>query len=118
MLKAIHAQEDKAAANEKAKAVEAKLRKMKLKKAADIVHNGIAETLTYMDYPTEHWIANVKHFFTPLGKEFFLYTVSTFLHCSVTRFLHRKVRSFLHCLVRSFLLLCQVADEAGRYFVN
>ena len=25
--------------------------------------------------------ANVKHFFTPLGKEFFLYTVSTFLHC-------------------------------------
>ena len=62
--------------------------------------------------------ANVKHFFTPLGKEFFLYTVSTFLHCSVTRFLHRKVRSFLHCLVRSFLLLCQVADEAGRYFVN
>ena len=33
--------------------------------------------------------ANVKHFFTPLGKEFFLYTVSTFLHCSVMRFLHR-----------------------------
>ena len=35
------------------------------------------------------WGANVKHFFTPLGKEFFLYTVSTFLHCSVMRFLHR-----------------------------
>ena len=27
-------------------------------------------------------------------------------------------RSFLHCLVRSFLLLSQVADEAGRFFVN
>ena len=56
MLKAIHAQEDKSAAIEKAKAVEAKLRKMKLSKAADIVHNGIAETLTYMDFPTEHWM--------------------------------------------------------------
>ena len=56
MLKAIHAQEDKAAAIEKAKAVEAKLRKMRLSKAADIVHSGIAETLTYMDYPTEHWM--------------------------------------------------------------
>ena len=55
MLKAINAQEDKAAVNEKAKAVEAKLRKMKIKKAADIVHNGIAEILT-MDYPTEHWM--------------------------------------------------------------
>jgi len=56
MLKAIHAQEDKTAAIEKAKAVEAKLRKMRLSKAADIVHNGIAETLTYMDFPTEHWM--------------------------------------------------------------
>jgi len=56
MLKAIHAQEDKSAAIEKANAVEAKLRKMKLSKAADIVHKGIAETLTYMDFPTEHWM--------------------------------------------------------------
>ena len=56
MLKAIHAQEDKSVAIEKAKAVEAKLRKMKLSKAADIVHNGIAETLTHMDFPTEHWM--------------------------------------------------------------
>jgi transposase-like protein len=55
MLKAIHAQEDKAAAVEKAKAVEAKLRKMKLTKAADTVANGVKETLTYMDFPAEHW---------------------------------------------------------------
>ena len=56
MLKAIHAQEDKSAAIEKANAVESKLRKLKLSKAADIVHKGIAETLTYMEFPTEHWM--------------------------------------------------------------
>ena len=56
MLKAIHAQEDKAAALEKARAVEEKLREMKLSRAADIVHNGIHETLTYMNFPEEHWI--------------------------------------------------------------
>ena len=56
MLKAIHAQEDKAAALEKAKAVEAKLRGMKLFKAADKVHDSIRETLTYMSFPEEHWM--------------------------------------------------------------
>ena len=55
MLKAIHAQEDKAAALEKAKAVEAKLRCLKLTKAAETVANGVKETLTYMDFPAEHW---------------------------------------------------------------
>jgi len=55
MLKAIHAQEDKAAAREKAKAVAARLREMKLKKAAEKLENGIEETLTYMDFPGEHW---------------------------------------------------------------
>ena len=28
---------------------------MKLSKAADIVENGIEETLTYMNFPQEHW---------------------------------------------------------------
>ena len=55
MLKEIHAQEDKAAALEKAKAVEAKLRGLKLTKAAETVANGVKETLTYMDFPAEHW---------------------------------------------------------------
>ena len=55
MLKAIHAQEDKVAAIEKAKAVEAKLRNMKLIKAADKVRDNIKETLTYMNFPEEHW---------------------------------------------------------------
>ena len=50
-----HAQEDKAAALEKAKAVEEKLRNMKLTKAAETVANGVKETLTYMDFPAEHW---------------------------------------------------------------
>ena len=55
MLKAIHAQEDKAAALEKAKAVAEKLRKMKLTKAAQKIEESVAETLTYMDFPAEHW---------------------------------------------------------------
>ncbi len=55
MLKAIHAQEDKEAAREKAAAVAAKLRELKLREAADKVEKGIEETLTYMDFPTTHW---------------------------------------------------------------
>ena len=54
MLKAIHAQEDKAAALEKSELVAEKLRSMKLNKAADKLLNGVAETLTYMDFPEEH----------------------------------------------------------------
>ena len=55
MLKAIHAQEDKAAAREKARAIVQKLREMKLNKAADKVESGVEETLTYMGFPSEHW---------------------------------------------------------------
>lgn len=55
MLKAIYAQEDKASALEKAKAVVEKLREMKLKEAADKVEKGVLETLTYMHFPREHW---------------------------------------------------------------
>ena len=55
MLKAIHAQESKAAAREKAKLVIAALREMKLKEAAAKVESGIEETLTYADFPFEHW---------------------------------------------------------------
>lgn len=55
MLKAIHAQEDKTSAMEKAKAVVEKLREMKLKEAADKVEKGVLETLAYMDFPREHW---------------------------------------------------------------
>ena len=54
MLKAIHAQESRKAAKEKAKAVAAELRAMKLKEAAKKVEDGIEETLTYYDFPSEH----------------------------------------------------------------
>ena len=55
MLKAIHAQKSKKAAREKAKAVVAQLREMKLKEAAKKVEDSVEETLTYCDFPYEHW---------------------------------------------------------------
>jgi putative transposase len=55
MLKAIHAQEDARAAKEKARQVVEKLREMRLAKAAEIVDNGIEETLSYYVTPSEHW---------------------------------------------------------------
>ncbi len=55
MLKAIHAQEDREASLQKARLVVQKLTAMKLKAAARTVEQGIAETLTYTDFPREHW---------------------------------------------------------------
>jgi putative transposase len=55
MLKAIHAQEDRKAAEEKIKAVAAKLEKMKLAKAAKMVREGAHETLSYYNFPQAHW---------------------------------------------------------------
>ena len=52
MLKAIHAQESKKAAREKARTVVEELRAMKLKEAARKVEDGIEETLTYCGFPT------------------------------------------------------------------
>lgn len=54
MLKALHAQEDAKAAKEKASQVVAKLREMRLGKAAEIVEHGIDETLSYYAMPPEH----------------------------------------------------------------
>ena len=55
MLKAIHAQESKKTSREKARAIVAELRAMKLPEAAKKVEGGIEETLTYCDFPSEHW---------------------------------------------------------------
>ena len=55
MLKAIHSQESKEAAKEKAAQVAEKLKEMKLSAAAKKLQDGIEETLTYMDFPTQHW---------------------------------------------------------------
>ena len=56
MLKAIHAQESRKAAREKARIVAEELRAMKLKEAAKKVEDSIEETLTYYDFPSEHWL--------------------------------------------------------------
>ncbi len=55
MLKAIHSQESKSTLREKAKAVVAELREMKLKEAAKKIEDSVEETLTYADFPFEHW---------------------------------------------------------------
>jgi transposase-like protein len=55
MLKAIHAQEDREAARKKAGDVVAKLQALRLGKAADAVGEGMEETLSYMQFPPEHW---------------------------------------------------------------
>lgn len=55
MLKAIHAQESKKAAREKARAVVEELYSMKLKEAVKKVEDGVEETLTYCDFSGEHW---------------------------------------------------------------
>lgn len=56
MLKAIHAQEDRPAAREKARLVAEKLDSMRLSQASTIVREGVDETLSYMTFPREHWI--------------------------------------------------------------
>ena len=55
MLKAIHAQEDREAAQDKISAVVAKLEKLKLSRAAKLVREGAPETLAYYHMPREHW---------------------------------------------------------------
>ena len=55
MLKAIHAQEDRAAAQAKATDVREKLKAMKLRTAAELLEAHIDETLTYYDFPSSHW---------------------------------------------------------------
>jgi transposase-like protein len=56
MLKAIHAQESRGAALEKAEKVIAGLRAMRLQKAAELVERCVSETLTYYSYPQTHWL--------------------------------------------------------------
>ena len=56
MLKAIHAQESREAAEAKAQNVIEKLTAMKLKAAADLVEKSIHETFAYYGYPPQHWL--------------------------------------------------------------
>ena len=56
ILKAIHAQESRSAAQAKAEDVIGKLKAMKLAAAAELITNGIGETLTYYSLPSQHWL--------------------------------------------------------------
>ena len=55
MLKAINAQESKEAAVAKADEVASSLERMRLGAAAKVVREGYLETLTYTDFPMQHW---------------------------------------------------------------
>ena len=55
MLKAIHAQEDRRSAEDKIREVIAKLRAVRLTKAAELVEAKAHETLTYFAFPSNHW---------------------------------------------------------------
>ena len=55
MVKAIHAQEDLEASRHKVTLVVEKLREMKLHKAAEQVEQTGEETLSYLNFPREHW---------------------------------------------------------------
>jgi putative transposase len=55
MLKAIHAQEDRRAAQNKASEIVARLKEIKLRTAAELVEQKVSETLTYYAYPSTHW---------------------------------------------------------------
>jgi transposase-like protein len=56
MLKAIHAQESRQAAQEKAAVIVDDLRRQKLGKAAELVETHIGETLSYYSFPDSHWL--------------------------------------------------------------
>ena len=55
MLKAIHAQEDRKAAQAKAIEVVTRLKEMRLRTAAELLEQKVAETLTYYAFPSTHW---------------------------------------------------------------
>ena len=98
MLKAIHAQESKKAAREKAKAVVEELRSMKLKEAAKKVEDGIEETLTYCDFPSEHWTrirTNKEHSLSASDR-------------------HKKTRGRLYFLMGLRYTDCEEIDALGR----
>jgi transposase-like protein len=56
MLKAIHAQETRDAAQEKALAVIDELLRQRMKRAAELVDDYVGDTFTYYAFPDSHWI--------------------------------------------------------------
>ena len=60
MLKAIHAQESRDAADRKARTIVEDLRAAKMHTAADLVERSVSETLTYYAFPDIHWQKPVR----------------------------------------------------------
>ena len=58
MLKAIHSQENRNAADRKARAIVEGLRAGRMNTAADLVERSVHETLTYYAFPDIHWHKN------------------------------------------------------------
>jgi putative transposase len=56
MLKAVHAQEDRDAARHKSSLVDEKLCSLRLEAATKCFQAGVEETLSYMSFPSEHWV--------------------------------------------------------------
>ena len=56
MLKAIHAQETRDAAQEKARTVIAELLRQRMKRAAELVDDHVGDTFTCYAFPDRHWI--------------------------------------------------------------
>ena len=55
MLKAIHAQESREAAEQKARMIIEELKARKMSKAAELVEQAVNETLAYYAFPDIHW---------------------------------------------------------------
>ncbi|GLR90266.1 hypothetical protein GCM10007857_69800 [Bradyrhizobium iriomotense] len=55
MLKAIHVQESREAAEQKAQAIVEDLRTARMSKTADLIAQNDHETLTYYAFPDIHW---------------------------------------------------------------
>ena len=56
MLKVIHAQETRDAAQEKARAVTDELLRQRMKRAAELVDDHVGDTFTCYAFPDRHWI--------------------------------------------------------------
>ncbi|WP_040663140.1 IS256 family transposase [Oscillibacter ruminantium] len=110
MLKAIHAQESKKAAREKAAAVVVELREMKLRDAAKKIEDGVEETLTYADFPFQHWTrirTRVVGCF-PDGNSALMLVCARLRHVAGTQWGNKKYMNMEHLEA-----ICEDASAAG-----
>ena len=108
MLKAIHAQESREAADHKAQAIVEDLRAARMNTAADLVERSVHETLTYYAFPDIHWQKiRTNNPLERIMKEFgdapassarspMANHASTWRHSTTLHRWHRMVRQVLH----------------------